>query len=70
MLIYYKSFYFNLIFLILNITSIISLFINIIILGFIIEINNFIFLFYLTLFIKNKKIFFLYFFIQVIASLF
>jgi len=37
-------------------------------LWFIIEINNFIFLFYLTLFIKNKKIIFLYFFIQAVAS--
>jgi hypothetical protein len=35
---------------------------------FIIEINNFIFLFRLTLFIKNKKIIFLNFFIQAIAS--
>jgi len=34
----------------------------------IIEINNFIFLFYTTLFIKNKKVLFLYFFIQAIAS--
>jgi len=33
------------------------------------EINNLIFLFYLTLFIINKKGIFLYFFVQAIASL-
>jgi len=50
-------------------SSFISLFINdILIIWFIIEINNFIFLFYLTLLIKNKKIIFLYFFTQAIAS--